>query len=100
MVVAIFEIEVKEGCMDEMESFLRGTLHDTRGWPGCYELSSFADLENPNKIMFVGKWASKETHQEYLEWRADPGPGTMSLDEVAPLLASEPIARYLAPAGF
>ena len=45
------------------------------------------------------KWESKEVHQAYLGWRANPGPGFTSLEDLAALVAGEPTFRYLDPAG-
>ena len=98
MILVIFECEAKEGCMDELKSTLKGLLPDTRTWPGCYEVAGFADPDGKT-LLFVTKWESKEVHQAYLGWRANPGPGFTSLEDLAALVAGEPTFRYLDPAG-
>jgi quinol monooxygenase YgiN len=49
--------------------------------------------------MIVERWDSKEAYEEYLAWRADPGPGFASLAVLASLIVGEPTIRYLEPAG-
>ena len=98
MTLVIFEIEAKEGGVDELKAALKGALPDTRAYPGCQELSVFADPDGKT-FMIVERWDSKEAYEEYLAWRADPGPGFASLAVLASLIVGEPTIRYLEPAG-
>ena len=43
MTLVIFELEAKEGRIDDLKAMLREALPDTRAYPGCYDLSVFAD---------------------------------------------------------
>jgi quinol monooxygenase YgiN len=98
MTLVLFQIEAKEDGVEELKDALRGALPDTRGYPGCYDLSVFADPDGKT-FLIVETWDSQEAYEGYLAWRANPGPGFASLDDLAGLLASEPTIRYLEPAG-
>jgi len=98
MTLVLFELEAKEGRVDDLKAMLREALPDTRAYPGCYDLSVFADPDGKT-LLLVEAWDSQEAYEGYLAWRANPGPGFTSLDDLGPLLAGEPTPRFLEPAG-
>ena len=98
MTLVLFELEAKEGRVDDLKAMLREALPDTRTYPGCYDLSVFADPDGKT-LLLVEAWDSQEAYEGYLAWRANPGPGFASLDDLGPLVEGEPAPRFLEPAG-
>ena len=59
MTLVLFELEAKEGRVDDLKAMLREALPDTRGYPGCYDLSVFADPDGKT-LLLVETWDSHE----------------------------------------
>jgi|TARA_B110000263_G_scaffold245330_1_gene254732 quinol monooxygenase YgiN len=82
---------VKPERTDEFKSLLESLLPDTRAYDGCLRVDVYQDQDDPSSIILVEDWTTKEHQQKYQAWRDETGIGEV----VGPLLAGEPIFRYL-----
>jgi quinol monooxygenase YgiN len=58
---------------DEFVEYLRTALPDTRAFDGCEGVTVHRDLDEPNRIVMVERWASREHYVKYVEWRSTRG---------------------------
>jgi quinol monooxygenase YgiN len=84
--LVVLELEAKPGKGDEMIAVLRETLKDTRARKGCEGVTVHRDTANPDAIVLVERWATREDDTAYREWRAGDG----ATPEMAPLVAGRP----------
>ncbi|MCH2628578.1 MAG: antibiotic biosynthesis monooxygenase family protein [Actinomycetota bacterium] len=81
----------QEGKGPELIEILREALPDTRAYEGCESIEVYSDDSNPDTVVLWEKFALKENHQSYLQWRMDTG-----LPELlAPVLAGNLQVTYL-----
>ena len=89
-ILVLLEIEAKDGNADEMIDVLTRHLGDTRARPGCERVTVHRDQANPNVVLLVERWASREDDEAYRAWRAGDG----AIPEMAPLVAGGRVIRY------
>ena len=81
----------QEGKGPELIEILREALPDTRAYEGCESIEVYSDDSNPDTVVLWEKFALKENHQSYLQWRMDTG-----LPELlAPVMAGNLQVTYL-----
>jgi quinol monooxygenase YgiN len=68
-----FEMNLKPEVADEMCARLVDMLPETREFPGCRSVNAYRSDEDPNRIMLIEEWDSKEDYDKYLAWRNRDG---------------------------
>ena len=88
--LVVLEIRAAEGRGDDLVALLRDTLPDTRARQGCEGVTVHRDVDEPDAIVLIERWATREDDTAYREWRAGEGatPG------LGALLAGPPTIRY------
>lgn len=89
-VTVMLEVNVKPENANDMKSFLRDELHDTRGFDGCNGVNIHSNQEQPNNLVFVSNWDSREQYEKYLAWRKERG----DLEKLGGWTAGELSIRY------
>jgi quinol monooxygenase YgiN len=89
-ILVLLEIEAKEGKVDQVIDALARNLGDTRARPGCESVTMHRDQANPNAILLVERWATREDDEAYRAWRAGDG----AIAEMGPLVAGGRTIRY------
>jgi quinol monooxygenase YgiN len=89
-ILVLLEIEAKEGKVDQVIDALARNLGDTRARPGCESVTMHRDQANPNAILLVERWATREDDEAYRTWRAGEG----AIAEMGPLVAGGRTIRY------
>ena len=69
----ILNFHLKPECVDEMKSMLRDALPDTRAFEGCESLSFLQSQDDPNTLMALEQWATREHYEAYFKWRTETG---------------------------
>ena len=87
----IAEFEIQEGKMDSAMKLMESEngLKVTRGYKGCNQVELAVDTDNPNKIILIEFWDSKEEHLAYDQWRQEGDPSGLE-GEMGPMMAGEP----------
>ena len=67
---------------DLLEAF-KTALTDTRAYPGCISVATYTSATNPDDIVLIEEWDTKDSQIKYMQWRSDTG---MS-EQLGPLLA-------------
>ncbi|MFN0026124.1 MAG: putative quinol monooxygenase [Acidimicrobiales bacterium] len=89
-VFVTLELTAVDGKADEMIAVLAKHLPDTRARKGCEFVTTHRDQANPNLIMLVERWATREDDDAYRAWRAGDG----AITDMAGLVAAAPVIRY------
>ena len=88
LVVADFTFKEEEA--DNMADRWRTLFPDTRGYPGCIDLSVSRNQDDPNKFVIIVVWESREQAENYLNWRSDRG----DLENYSKWVTEEPTIRF------
>ena len=89
-VLVLLEINVKPGSMDDLTTYLRDGLHHTRGSAGCNGLTVHKGQDDPNNLVIVESWDTREQYETYLNWRAERG----DLEKMSAWVDGPPSIRY------
>jgi heme-degrading monooxygenase HmoA len=65
------------GRADDLIETLRGVLPDTLVHGGCEEIRIWRDQDDPNGVVSLTRWATREDYESYLEWREGTGDTAM-----------------------
>jgi quinol monooxygenase YgiN len=88
--IVVLEATAKKGAGTQLVEAFRGLLPDTRGREGCERVEVGTNLDNPDGLVLVERWATRKNYEDYLAWRQERG----DLDKLATLLAEPPSIRY------
>ena len=86
----LLEVTAQEGKGDALVDMFRNILGDTRAFDGCESIEVIRDLESPDSVTLIERWASREHYDAYFNWRQESG----TLAALAELLAAPPAKRY------
>ena len=89
-VLVLVEINVKPENADDVTSFLRDELHATRGFEGCNGLTFHRNQDDPNTMVAVEDWDSRQHYEKYLAWRTERG----DLEKLVGWSQGDPSIRY------
>tara|TARA_B100001996_G_C18255363_1_gene436949 strand:+ start:203 stop:496 length:294 start_codon:yes stop_codon:yes gene_type:complete len=89
-ITIILEIEAQKDTGSEILNILKEVLPDTRNYDGCIDLKTYQNQENPDVIVLVEQFESKEKYSKYLSWRQETG----VFDNLVAKLAGPPSIRY------
>lgn len=84
------ELTATDGKADEMIAVFKAILPDTRARKGCEFVTVHRDQANPNQVLLVERWATREDDDAYRAWRAGDG----AVKGLAGLVAAAPVIRY------
>lgn len=76
----IVEIRLKPGGAERMIDIFKERLpQHTRKWDGCEDIYLYADSEDPNHLVLVERWESRQHYDKYREWAmSQPGQEVLS----------------------
>ena len=89
-VIVLVNLNVKEESIDELKTYFKEILPDTRSFEGCQEVQLYQNKESPTKMTIHSKWTSDEAQKKYMSWRIDTG----SLDKIIPMLSDHPNLEF------
>lgn len=69
----ILELHVKPELAEPMKAGFKDILPDTRSFEGCEEISVLQSQEDPNMLLVLEQWETREHYEAYLKWRTDRG---------------------------
>jgi len=88
--LVVLELEATDGKGDEMIEVLSRSLVDTRARHGCESVTVHRDSGDPNRVLLIERWATREDDTAYREWRAAEG----AVKEMAGLVAGASLHYY------
>lgn len=72
-IVVIVNFTAKEESIEDLKSYFKKILPDTRSYEGCEGVQLYQDMDSPTKFTIQAKWTSKEAQQKYISWRMESG---------------------------
>ena len=84
------ELQVKPEEVDEMISYLKEILPDTRVYEGFQSIEVQQNQEDSFNLVLVEKWDSRQHYEKYLGWRIETG----VIDKLGSMLSQPPSIRY------
>lgn len=88
--IVLLELQVTPESMEEMKSYLRAALPDTRAYEGCRSCDVYDELEDSPNLLIHQLWDSREHHEKYVAWRTEMG----FIERLGTMLAAAPVIRY------
>ena len=79
-----FVLNLKPEVTEQMCAGFSEMLKDTRKFPGCRSVNIYRNDEDPNKIILLEEWDSRQDYEKYLAWRNEDG----ALDKMGEVLTS------------
>jgi quinol monooxygenase YgiN len=89
-VTVTFVMNLKPEVMEPLLARFEEALPDTRAFPGCRSVKVFRNDEDPNKIILLEEWDSREDHEKYMAWRNEDG----TMDALAGMFTSPTKPEY------
>jgi quinol monooxygenase YgiN len=89
-VLYILELEIEPDKVDGYLAMFPAVVPDTRAFAGCEGITIHRSEDDPNRIVLLEYWASKEAHETYLSWRRERG----DMERFSQGLAGPPSGRY------
>ena len=90
-VLVSLSVKAKPENREELKSWFKDEVDHTRDFEGCRGISIHVDQDNPNHLFVLGKWDSRQDHENYLSWRSAKG----DVEKIAGWLDSEIVSNYL-----
>lgn len=91
----ILEITAKDGTYDDMRKFFIEILPDTRAFEGCVSVDFVRNQDNPNQLLIMEKWNTRQDYERYFAWRGETG----VLDKLGSMIDGEPQLRFFDAVG-
>ena len=89
-VLVTLDLKVKPENAGDLKNYLRDELHHTRESDGCNGITIHSDQDDPNHLLFVEDWDSRQQYEKYLSWRTERG----DVEKLIGWLAGDPVFSY------
>ena len=89
-VLVLLEMKMKPEHVDDLTDFLKSELHATRAFDGCNGLTFHRNQDDPNTMIAVEDWDSRQQYEKYLAWRTDRG----DFEKLTAFMEGDPSIRY------
>ena len=89
-VTVIVDLLGKPGSADEIMSFVRSIVPDTRTFDGFQSVTMHQNQDDPDLLVLREQWESREQQEKYLAWRTERG----DFATIVGMLAEAPSIRY------
>ena len=94
-VTVIATLNLKPGLADTVLGGLKEMLPDTRAFQGCEDIHVVQNMDAPDTVILIEKWAARSDHEAYMAWRTETG----ALAAMAEVMAEPPIFTYCSQTG-
>lgn len=86
----VIELKAKPQRADALRDWMQDKLPGTRGFNGCIGVLPTRNQDDPDLIVLLEQWESRQHFEKYLEWRVETG----VVKELGGLLGANPQFRY------
>ena len=94
-VLILLEFTAKPANAGDITSYMKDELHYTRGSDGCNSVTVHKNQDDPNNMVIVEDWDSRQQYDKYLAWRRDRG----DLEKLMGWTVGEASIRYFDNSG-
>jgi quinol monooxygenase YgiN len=81
-VIVVLECTARPGVSAELCALFNSMLPDTRAFDGCESINAHLDLDDPQHVVLLERWQSRDHHRRYGAWRRERG----DMDRIAELV--------------
>ncbi len=89
-VLILLELKAGAGHAGDLRDFFKEELKHTRGFDGCNDITVHSNQEDPDNLVIVETWDSREQYEKYLTWRTERG----DMEKLGGWVAGAPSIRY------
>ena len=89
-VTVIIDLQAQPGGAEEVNSFVRSIVPDTRTFDGFQSVTMHQNQDHPDLLAIQEQWESREHQEKYLAWRTERG----DFATIVGMLAAPPSIRY------
>ena len=93
-VTVLLELKAKAGTGGGLAGVFKQILPDTRKFEGCKGVTVLQNQDDPDTLVLVEEWETKENHQKYMAWRTETG----LVDQLVAAIEGPPSIRYFGTA--
>lgn len=86
----LLEVRAKPGTGDELVTFFRSILPETRASTGCTGVDTLQNSADADNVLVVETWDTHEQYEKYLAWQRERGVS----DRIKQTLAEPPSIRH------
>lgn len=94
-VTVLLDLTAKPGSIENLKKLFVEILPDTRSYDGCEGLEVKINSDDPNNLLLVERWQSRQHYEKYFAWRQETG----LIDRLGPLLGAPPSVRTMEDTG-
>ena len=94
-VTVLIDLTAKPGSIEDLKKLFAEILPDTRSYDGCEGLEVKINSDDPNNLLLVERWQSRQHYEKYFAWRQETG----LIDRLGPLLGAPPSVRTMEDTG-
>ena len=86
----LLEARAKPGTGDDLITFFRSILPDTRAYEGCTSVEALQSSDDADSVVVVEVWETRAQYDKYLAWQRERG----TSDRLKEVLAESPNIRH------
>lgn len=91
----IVELNLKDGSYEDLRKLLVDALPETRSYDGNIDISCVHDQDDPNRVIIIERFESRQHYESYLAFRMESG----TFNALLELLTAEPVFTFADPMG-
>lgn len=91
--LVMLEVKAKADAVEALRTLTTAGIPHTRAFAGCQGATAYVSQDDPQTLVLVSQWASRDAYERYLAWRTEDG----SLAQLMSLLDGPPIIRDFSP---
>lgn len=85
-IVVTLTLQIKPDLVDDFCAGMPATLVETRAFPGYIDVKMYRSADDPNRLIMIEEWESREAYRRYVDWRRGSG----AMDGFDALLTAPP----------
>ena len=86
----LLELKAKAGTGSNLVATFKQILPDTRAFDGCHGVEVYQNMDDPDVVVLVEQWESRQHYEKYLAWRQETG----ALEALGKAIEGAPSIRY------
>ena len=89
-VMVFLEVQSSDESIEQLKATFKEILPDTRAYDGCQGVEIFDNQDDPNNLVLVEHWDSRQKYETYLGWRKETG----MLNSLMSMTSAPPSIRF------
>ncbi|MCY4488738.1 MAG: antibiotic biosynthesis monooxygenase [Deltaproteobacteria bacterium] len=86
----VVEANAKPGTGNDLVTFFKSILAETRAHDGCTSVDALQNCDNADNVLLAATWETRAQYEKYLAWQRERGVSAKLIDH----LAETPTIRF------